>query len=340
MKLSDFNFDLPKELIAQYPSQRRGDSRLLVIRKNRKEILHSYFRNISDYLDPDDLLILNNTRVIPARLAGKKELTGGKVEVLLTEKIDNNRWRSLIKPNSRVKTGATINFNQKIKAVVLGRDNNGQRIIKFNSVNGTLQKELQRIGMIPLPPYIKRDPQPIDSCRYQTIYASKYGAIAAPTAGLHFTKGAFIDLKKKGVKTAYITLHVNYATFRPVREEDISKHRMGREFFEISPQAIQAINKVRKRGSRLVAVGTTSCRTLETIANNLKPVKRDTDLFIYHPYKFKLINALMTNFHLPRTTLLMLVSAFCGHRLLMKAYQEAIDRKYRFFSYGDAMLIV
>ncbi len=340
MKLSDFDFNLPKELIAQYPLEKRNDSRLLVIRKDKKEILHSYFRNLADHLSPDDLLILNNTRVIPARLVGEKQTTGGKVEVLLTEKMNDNCWQSLIKPNSRVKAGTEISFNERVKAIVLDSGSNGRRLIKFNSSNGNLKKELQKIGTVPLPPYIKRNPEYIDKYRYQTVYASKDGAIAAPTAGLHFNKETFLDLNKRGIKTASITLHVNYATFRPVRKQDLSRHRMGREYFEIPPAAVQAIDKVKKTGSRIIAVGTTSCRALETIGDNLKSVKRHTNLFIYHPYKFKVINALLTNFHLPRTTLLMLVGAFCGHRLLMKAYREAIDRKYRFFSYGDAMLII
>jgi S-adenosylmethionine:tRNA ribosyltransferase-isomerase len=345
MKLSNFDYNFPEGLIAQYPLTKRDDARLLVIDRKQGKIKHSHFKNIQDFLNKNDLLVLNNTKVIPARLIGRKEATGGKVEFLLAERIDSKLWRVLVKPSRRVKVGTRVIFNNRVISEVIGFDDEGLRLVKFSSGRAGLKAGLNNTGQIPLPPYIRRDSEPVDKQRYQTIYARKRGAIAAPTAGLHFTKRSFLELKKKGIKIVFITLHVNYATFRPVMEDEISRHRMYKEYYEVSSKTTSEINKARARKARVIAVGTTSCRVLETVAvktENLKfiPMKGWTGLYIYPPYDFKVVDGLLTNFHLPKTTLLMLVSAFCGHNLFLRAYQEAIERKYRFFSYGDTMLII
>ncbi|MEA3328538.1 MAG: tRNA preQ1(34) S-adenosylmethionine ribosyltransferase-isomerase QueA [Candidatus Omnitrophota bacterium] len=344
MKLSDFDYKFSRNLIAQYPLKKRDDSRLLVIDRKKSRIKHCYFKNIQDFLNKDDLIVFNDTKVISARLIGRKEDTGGKVEFLLTERIGSRLWRALVKPGQRVKTGTRVIFNNRLSSEVMGFEQ-GMRLVKFNSGNGNFESELDNAAKIPLPPYIKRDVEPADKERYQTIYASKQGAVAAPTAGLHFTKRSFLGLKKKGVETAFLTLHVNYATFRPVTENEVSRHKMHKEYYELLPKAAGQINRARDKKDRIIAVGTTSCRVLETAALNLEalkvtPQKGWTDLFIHPPYNFKIVNGMLTNFHFPRTTLFMLVSAFCGHKLIVKAYQEAIERKYRFFSYGDAMLMI
>ena len=341
LKLPDFDYKFPRALIAQYPAEKRDNSRLLVINRKKGEIKHSYFRNIQDFLKKNDLVVLNNTRVVPSRLIGKKQDTGGKIEFLLTQKIDSNLWHALVRPGRRVKTGTRVVFRGGLVSEVIGFGRQGLRLVKFDSDNG----DLGGIAEMPLPPYIKRKVEPGDKQRYQTIYASQPGAVAAPTAGLHFTKRSFSELKKKGVKTAFLTLHVNYATFKPVTENEVSRHEMYQEYYELPSKAAGQINKARAGKNRIIAVGTTSCRVLETAALDLKdlkvtPRKGWTDLFIYPPYDFKFIDGLLTNFHFPRTTLFMLVSAFCGHKLLVRAYQEAIERKYQLFSYGDAMLII
>jgi len=359
MKLSDFYYNLPKELIAQYPARKRDESRLLVLHKDTGTIEHRIFKEIVEYLNPGDLLVLNNTKVLAARLMGRKE-TGGKVEALvlnpLTLSLSPNGgeggargvYEVLLKPARGCRAGTKIIFgNGELKAEVV-RVENGRRFLKFDC-NGDLGKMLDKIGEMPLPPYIKRGTVDSDAERYQTVYASKSGAVAAPTAGLHFTKKLLGDISKKRVEVEYVTLHVGYGTFRPVISEDIEGHKMEKEYFEIDNNVIE---KLKNKNRRVIAVGTTSTRVLESFFYNgrgqayLSPTTGWTDLFIYPGYRFKAVDGLLTNFHLPKTTLLMLVAAFCsrGHACLpptlFKAYEEAIKEKYRFYSYGDAMLIL
>lgn len=347
MKLDDFDYRFPKELIAQYPLPGRDSSRLLVLKKSTHEIEHRTFSQIGDYLRGGDTLVLNDTQVIPARLRGRREGSSGSIEVLLLERLGESSWKALVKPARRAKPGTKLRFDHGLQAEVTDIGQAGEREVRFN-FKGDISSALGDLAEIPLPPYIKRPPIPLDLERYQTVYARKKGAVAAPTAGLHFTKGLLSKLSSKGIKLSFLTLHVNYATFRPVIETDITKHRMHSEYFELSPETADVIDQAKKNRKQIVAVGTTSCRVLESVANGVrpdpspvvKPMKGWTDLFIYPPYEFKVVDMLLTNFHLPRTTLLMLVSAFCGRELLLRAYQEAIERRYRLFSYGDAMLII
>lgn len=337
MDLVEFNYNLPKELVAQYPIEKRDASRLLVIDRANKKIYHKNFVDLSEHLSGGDCVILNDTKVIPARLIGKRK-TGGLVDVLLLEKKNNNTYSCLIKPK-RLKNGERINFtNGKFSARFIDTGTSAKKL-QFEC-NGKLQGMIEKYGLMPLPPYIKRMPEKLDKKTYQTIYAKNPGAIAAPTAGLHFTREVFENLKKKGINTAFITLHVGWATFRPVRCENIEQHRIEKEYFKINKKTAEIINKTKENGKKVLAVGTTTCRVLESVPDSLNQQDGFTDLFIYPPYKFKIVDMLLTNFHLPKTTLLMLVSAFCPKKLLFKAYREAIDRKYRFYSYGDAMLIV
>lgn len=361
MKISDFDYNLPKELIAQYPSEKRDGSRLLVLHKDSGKIEHRIFRDIVTYFKKDDLLVLNNTKVVPARLTGRKE-TGGRVEALLLSvqgsrltsaqntpvsdiSAQGNEYEVLLKPARGCRVGSKLIFgNGELRAEV-SRIEAGRRFLRFEC-NGNLKESLGKFGEIPLPPYIKRGNVALDRERYQTIYAERQGAIAAPTAGLHFTKEILGIISNKGVDIGYVTLHVGYGTFKPVKSEDITAHKMEKEYFEIDNALLQ---KLKTKKGRTIAVGTTTCRALETAAAKfaLRPRPASsfgssgwTGLFIYPPYEFKAIGALLTNFHLPRTTLLMLVSAFCGRGFLFRAYKEAIDKKYRFYSYGDAMLII
>ena len=342
MKLADYNYSLPKELIAQMPLLKREKARLLVIKRKKNKIEHRNFLDLLSEISPGDLLILNDTKVIPARLSGKKE-TGGKAEILLLHKLEKNIYEALAKP--RIRVGATIFFNEKIEAKILEK-RYGKYKIEF-SYPGKIEKILEEIGKIPLPPYIKRKPLPLDKKYYQTVYSKipsdgRDGAIAAPTAGLHFTDEFLEKVKEKGVNIASLTLDIGWSTFKPVREEEIEKHRMGKEYFELSESTAELINKTKKDGKRIIAVGTTSVRVLETTAKDgyATPQKGWTSLYIYPGCKFKIVDALLTNFHLPSTTLFLLVSAFAGGELIQNAYQEAIARKYRFASYGDAMLIL
>ena len=343
MNLSDFDYNLPKELIAQYPSKNRDESRLLVLRKDTGKIEHRVFKDIIEYLHEWDLLVLNNTKVIPAKLTGRKE-TGGRVEALILFKgMVESEYEALLNPARGCVVGKKIIFANGAAEAEITAVKNGRRFLKFNS-NGSMERLLEKIGEVPLPPYIKRKECHIDRERYQTIYASRDGAIAAPTAGLHFTTDILNALSKRGIDIDYVTLHVGYGTFSPVKCEDIRNHRMEREYFEIDKDVVE--NGRNKKG-RVIAVGTTSCRVLETVFSvpspftlNPPPTFGWTDLFIYPPYKFRIVDALITNFHLPKTSLLMLVSAFCGRDLLFKAYREAIKEGYRFYSYGDAMLIL
>jgi len=342
MKLAEFDYNLPKDLIAQYPAKERDASRLLVIDKLKGSVGHGNFSDVLEYLNPGDCLVINDTKVIPARLWGVKENSQTRVEVLLLEQKEKNLYKALIRPGSKLKPGQKILFNGgKLSAQLLSKGAGGAEI-KFNA-NGNLLDILEDIGEVPLPPYIERKPETQDRQRYQTVFAKNKGAIAAPTAGLHFTPELLDKISKKGVNIARLTLHVGYGTFKPVKEEDIENHDIESEHFEISPETAEMLNKTKQNGGRIIAVGTTSTRALETIAGKngkIIATKEKTNLFIYPGYKFKFVDALLTNFHLPKTTLLMLVCAFAGRDLVFKAYREAVEEKYRFYSYGDAMLII
>ena len=346
MKTSDFDFYIPPELIAHEPAAKRDHSRLMVLDRAGRTIDHKRFFDIIDYLQPGDLLVLNNTKVMPANLVGKKEDGGSKVEVLLTKRVTgmgDEVWECLVKPGKRLKVGSRVLFGEEVVGTVLEKTDSGEQIIEFT---GDLSGYIQDKGQIPLPPYINssfgiRNSELTE--RYQTVYAAKEGASAAPTAGLHFTPELLGKIQAKGVKVAHVTLHTGLATFKPVYAENIEEHHMYSEYYEVPPETIEAI----RQAKRVIAVGTTSVRTLESIAPEIttktlrrKELKGETDLFIYPGYKFRLVDAMITNFHWPRTSLIMLVSAFAGKDFIMKAYQEAIRGKYRFFSFGDAMLIV
>lgn len=329
MELSDFDYTLPKDLIAQYPLKERDIARLLILDRKQGTIRHCYFKNISDYLHCDDLLVLNNTKVSPSRIIGSR-LTGGKVELLLLKQKTGLTFDALIKP-SRVKIKEKIIFDSgRMYGEVTDKNE-----ITFNAKD---IESVYNLGVMPLPPYIKRAPEDLDKIYYQTVYAKEEGAIASPTAGLHFTKDLIKGLESLGINFAYITLHVGLGTFRPVKIDDISAHEMEPEYFKVPQEAIDLVRRTQKNKARIIAVGTTACRTLETFAAGSK--EGYTNLFIYPGYKFKMADCLITNFHLPKTTLFMLACAFAGEKLIKKAYQEAIDRRYRFYSYGDAMLII
>ncbi|BAT71927.1 S-adenosylmethionine:tRNA ribosyltransferase-isomerase [Thermosulfidibacter takaii ABI70S6] len=341
MKVQEFDYPLPEDLIAQYPVEPRDASRMMVLYRNEKRIKHRIFREIVDILDDSYVLILNNTKVIPARLLGQKE-TGAKIEVFLSKRLENDVWECLARPAKRLKVGTRIDFGQGLFGVVEEVKEEGKRIIRFFP-EGLLSERLPKIGQVPLPPYIRRSPTHRDLFRYQTVFAEKNGSIAAPTAGLHFTKEVLEALKSKGVEIVYVTLHVGLGTFRPVKVENVEDHRMDEEYFEISKEAADKINRAKEKGKKILACGTTVVRTLETASDERGLVKATsgwTNLFIYPGYKFKVIDALLTNFHLPRSTLLMLVCAFAGKDFVMEAYNEAIKERYRFYSYGDCMLIL
>lgn len=340
MKKQDFYYDLPEELIAQYPTEERTESRLLVLDKKSGEIQHKVFKNIIDYFSEGDCLVLNNTRVIPARLFGEKADTGGKIEFLLLKRLDNDKWETLVKPGKKAKKGAEVVFgNGMLKGEILETTESGGRIVKFE-YEGIFEEILERLGEMPLPPYITEKLE--DKERYQTVYSNKEGSAAAPTAGLHFTHELLEKIKDKGVKIVSVTLHVGLGTFRPVKADDISDHLMHSEYYEVSEEAANIINMVKENGGKVVSVGTTTTRTLESIGDDHGRVYAKsgwTDIFIYPGYKFKVIDRLITNFHLPESTLIMLVSALAGRENVMKAYNLAVEEKYRFFSLGDAMLI-
>ena len=340
MKVSDFNYDLPQELIAQVPIKNRDESRLMVLDRKNKTIEHKIFKDILDYLKPGDCLVRNNTKVIPARLYGIKEETGINVEFLLLNRIEGDYWEVMVKPGRRLKKGTNVIFgNGLLKAEILDIMEGGNRKVKF-IYEGIFNEILDQIGLMPLPPYIHEKLQ--DKDRYQTVYAKYEGSAAAPTAGLHFTDELLEKIKQKGVEIANVTLHVGIGTFRPVKEENVEEHKMHTEHFYIKDEDVEKINKAKRTGHRIIAVGTTSCRVLESIADEngyVKQIETDTGIFIYPGYKFKCIDGLITNFHLPESTLIMLVSALAGKEFVMKAYEEAVKEKYRFFSFGDAMFI-
>jgi S-adenosylmethionine:tRNA ribosyltransferase-isomerase len=339
MKLSDFDYNLPKGLIAQYPAKNRGDERLLVVNRKAGFFEEKHFSNIVDYFKEGDLLVLNDTKVIPARLFGRRK-TGGKVEIFVLNRT-RNPVEALIRPSWRIKQGEIVILDSGHTARVLGKTEVG-RLVEFSKPVGEI---LRRYGRIPLPPYIARPDDMHDRDRYQTIYAKEEGATASPTAGLHFTADLINKLKEKGIEVAYITLHVSYGTFAPIKHEMVEKHKMHSEFYRISKENASIIKKARERRAKTFACGTTSLRALEACVDSFdttepKNLEGDTDLFIYPGFKFKMVNALITNFHLPKSTLLLLTSAFAGKDLLFKAYNHAIEKHFRFFSYGDAMLIL
>ncbi|MDK2835571.1 MAG: S-adenosylmethionine:tRNA ribosyltransferase-isomerase [Thermosediminibacterales bacterium] len=341
MKLKEFSYDLPDKLIAQDALEKRDESRLLVLHKNSGKIEHKIFKQIVSYFKKGDCLVLNNTKVIPARLIGEREDTGGKIEFVLLKCLGEDKWEVLVKPGRRAKAGKRFTFGKgELEAEILSSTESGGRVVRFY-YDGIFKEKLEKLGQMPLPPYIKK--KLTDKDRYQTVYAKHEGSAAAPTAGLHFTEQLIQEIKNKGVEIVYITLHVGLATFRPVRVENIEDHKMHSEFYFIGKKEADIINRVRKNGGRVWAVGTTTVRTLETVASDdghLIPSSGWTDVFIYPGYKFKVTDVLITNFHLPESTLLMLVCAFADREKVLNAYKIAVENEYRFFSFGDAMLII
>ena len=340
MKTSDFYYDLPKELIAQTPLEPRDSSRLLVLGRESGNIEHKHFYDIIDYLNPGDLLVCNDSRVLPARIFGIKDETGARVEFLLLKQISGNKWETLCKPGKKAREGAKFSFGDGIMtATVVEVKDDGNRIVEFECEDNFFSA-LDIIGQMPLPPYITEELK--DKERYQTVYSHELGSAAAPTAGLHFTNELMEKIKAKGINIAYVTLHVGLGTFRPVKVDDVTKHKMHSEHYEIPEETARLINETKKNGKRVIAVGTTSCRTLESVASfygEIKPCDGFTDIFIYPGYEFKVLDGLITNFHLPESTLIMLVSAFAGYDNIMNAYKVAVQEKYIFFSFGDAMFI-
>ncbi|MBC2577762.1 tRNA preQ1(34) S-adenosylmethionine ribosyltransferase-isomerase QueA [Peptostreptococcus russellii] len=340
MKTSDFNYDLPEELIAQFPIKDRSSSRLMVVDKKTGEIEHKVFKDIIEYLEEGDCLVLNDTRVIPARLIGSKVETGGKIEFLLLKRNEDDTWETLVKPGKRAKIGAKFSFGDgKLIAEVVGMGDDGARIVKFE-YEGIFEEVLDELGNMPLPPYITEKLE--DRERYQTVYSKHNGSAAAPTAGLHFTDDLLKQIRDKGVEEAFVTLHVGLGTFRPVKVDDVLEHKMHSEYYMVSQEAADKINRAKENGKRVICVGTTSCRTIESAADDngvLKATSGWTDIFIYPGYKFKLMDNLITNFHLPESTLIMLVSALSTRENILNAYEEAVKERYRFFSFGDAMFL-
>lgn len=343
MKIELFDFELPEELIAQTPLENRTASRLMVLDKNSGQVKHDFFKNILDYLKEGDCLVLNNTKVLPARLFGVKEDTGAKVEVLLLKQVVEDRWETLVKPAKRVKKGTVLSFGDgRLKATCLEEQEHGGRTFEFH-YEGIFYEVIDSLGEMPLPPYIKEQLE--DKDRYQTVYAKETGSSAAPTAGLHFTEGLLESIRNKGVHIAFITLHVGLGTFRPVSAENIEEHLMHAEYYDMSEETAELLNRVRQEGGRIIGVGTTSTRTIETIVGNnndgiFKAGNGWTDIFIYPGYQFKGIDGMVTNFHLPKSSLIMMISALVGREQILNAYKIAVEEKYRFFSFGDAMLII
>ena len=340
MKVEDFNYNLPEELIAQTPLEKRDSSRLLVLDKETGEIEHKHFKDIINYLNKGDTLVLNDTKVLPARLIGVKEETNAVIEILLLKNTEGDNWECLVKPARRIKVGTIVSFGEgKLKAECIKEEDEGIRHFKL-IYEGILLETLEALGTMPLPPYIHEKLE--DQSRYQTVYAKEVGSAAAPTAGLHFTKELLKDIEEKGVNIAYVTLHVGLGTFRPVSVDTIEEHEMHSEYYSMTKEVADLLNETKKNGKRVIAVGTTSTRTLETIAtkyNEFKECSGWTNIFIYPGYKFKAIDSLSTNFHLPKSTLVMLVSALAGRENILNAYNEAVKEQYRFFSFGDAMFI-
>ncbi len=339
MNLHDFDYYLPEELIAQHPIEKRDMSRLMVLDKETGDIKHKLFKDIVNYLDEGDCLVLNNTRVIPARLLGEKEGTGGKIEFVLLKRVEGDKWEVILRPGKKAKPGSRFVFgNGELKAEILEVLEEGNRLVRF-IYEGVFEEILDRVGIMPLPPYITEKLENPE--RYQTVYAKVNGSAAAPTAGLHFTSELLHSLEQKGVKISYVMLHVGLGTFRPVKVDDITQHKMHSEYYSISKETCDIINDTRQKGKKVVAVGTTSCRVLETVGKSGKIAPCDgwTDIFIYPGYEFKVVDRLITNFHLPESTLIMLVSSLAGRDNVLHAYNVAVEEKYRFFSFGDAMFV-
>lgn len=342
MKLSDFKYHLPEKLIAQYPAKSRDESRLMILDKEAKKIEEEVFRDFVDYINPEDCLVVNETKVFPARLMGTKDKTDASVEIFLLRQLEGGLWEVLVKPARKVRVGNRLSIGEKLVCDVIDNTVSGGRVVRFN-FDGDFFEIVDDIGQSPLPPYVKREPEPMDKERYQTVYARARGAVAAPTAGLHFTKDLLDKVKKKGVRIAPVILHLGLGSFRPVVVEDLSRHKMDSEYYEISEDSAKTINDTMKKGGKVVAVGTSTVRALETQVTSEGWVKADqgwTDKFIFPPYEFRIVDSLITNFHLPASTLLMLVAAFAGRDFVFKAYRKAIKEKYRFYSYGDAMMIL
>ena len=342
-KLADFDYPLPKKFIAQYPSQRRDLAKMMVVHRDTGEIEHKKFSNLPNYFRKNDLFVMNNTKVFPARLFANKDRTDAKVEVFLLRELENDLWEVMVRPARKVRIGNKLMFTKKVYCDVIDNTISGGRVVRFEYDGDDIYGIIDRIGQSPLPPYIKRDAEPSDKVRYQTVYADRRGAVAAPTAGLHFTNGLIKRLKDKEIKMEYTTLHIGLGTFRPVQVEDLNRHQMDSEYFEVSPLTALAINEAKKKRRKVVAVGTSVVRSLETVVVSgfqVTPKRGWTDKFIYPPYDFKMVDGLITNFHQPKSTLLMMVSAFATRKLILKAYREAKKHDYRFLSYGDAMLII
>ncbi len=342
-KLSDFNYSLPSKYIAEYPSPRRDQSKLLVLHRDTGEIEHKKFFEVTDYMRKNDLLLINDTRVFPARLFATKDKTEAKVEVFLLRELNENLWEVMVRPARKVRIGNKLELAPNVFCDVIDNTVSGGRVVRFEYEGDDIYSVIERIGISPLPPYIKLEPEKKDKIRYQTVYEDKRGAVAAPTAGLHFTQGLLDKIERKGVKREKVTLHIGLGTFRPVQVEDLNRHQMDSEYFEVSLEAAMAINDTRKKRRKVIAVGTSTIRAIETVAVSgfqVSPKRGWTDKFIYPPYKFQMIDAMITNFHQPQSTLLMMVSAFAGLDLILKAYKEAKKNDYRFLSYGDAMLIL
>ncbi len=346
MNIKDFDYELPEELIAQRPSEKRDFSRLMVVDRKSGSISHEHFYNVIDHLVPGDVLVMNDSRVIPARLSGVKEGTNAKAEFLLSRRITGDTWETLVRPGKKLKPGDFVTFGEgDLRAEITGYGEEGTRTVRF-IYEGDFTERLRETGNVPLPPYIKRNSDEEDRERYQTVYANYDGSVAAPTAGLHFTKELLQAAGNKGVETVYVTLHVGIGTFRPVKAENIEDHHMHFEEYYISGEAADTVNRARDEGRRVIAVGTTSARTLESAAftedgrSHIRPGHEETGIFIYPGYKFRIVDSLITNFHLPKSTLIMLVSAFYDREKVLEAYREAVREKYRFFSYGDAMMLI
>lgn len=343
LRLTDFDYFLPSTRIPEYPARRRDHSKLMVLHRKTKTIEHKRFYNIVDYMKRNDLLILNKTKVFPARLFAVKDRTDAIVEVFLLRELENDLWEVLVRPARKVRIGNKLHFTKKVHCDVIDNTVSGGRVVRFEYDDEDFYKIIDRIGHSPLPPYIKREAEPRDKERYQTVFAEKRGAVAAPTAGLHFTEALLKKIEEKRVKIMYVVLHIGLGTFRPVQVEDLTRHQMDSEYFEVPPETAIAINEARAKEKRIFAVGTSTVRALETVVVSgfqVTPKRGWTDKFIYPPYDFKMTDALVTNFHQPKSTLLMMVSAFAGRKFVLKTYQEAKREKYNFLSYGDAMLVI
>ncbi len=342
MKLSDFKYNLPNKLIAQYPSEKRDQSNLMVLDREKQSIAQHHFADIADYFEKGDCLVINETKVFPARLMGTKDKTDAKVEIFLLRELENGLWEVLVKPARKVRVGNRLSVNDKLYCDVIDNTVSGGRVVRFN-YDGDFFEIVDKIGQSPLPPYIDRDPEPVDKERYQTVYSRVRGAVAAPTAGLHFTEPLLKKLEQRGVKIVKIVLHLGLGSFRPVVVEDLNRHKMDSEYFEVPEETAKVVNETRKEGGRIIAVGTSTTRALETAVTSegwTKPAQGWTDKFIFPPYECKVVNGLITNFHLPSSTLLMLTCAFAGRDFVFKAYRKAIREKFNFYSYGDAMLVI